>query len=117
MEDHSLQLAHTIIAVLDEKKGEDILLLDLSELNTFTDGFVICTALSERTLKALSGEVREKVKEQLSKAPYNSEGDAESGWVLLDYGDIVVHLFTATIRDYYRLEEFWSEGQILLRMS
>ncbi len=102
---------------LDEKKGSDILLLDLSGVCSFADLFVICTGASERTLKALSGEVQRRVNSHHKHKPYQIEGDPSSGWVLLDYGGVILHLFSDALRKYYALEELWGEGKVLLRIA
>lgn len=115
--DDPIQLGHAIIAVLDERKGEDILLLDLRPAGSFTDAFVICTGGSERTLRALADEVERRLQIELGRRPMHLEGDAASGWVLLDYGQVIVHLFSPRLRSYYRLEELWKEGKVLLRMA
>ncbi len=112
----ALDLAHAIIKILEEKKGEDILLLALEEVCSFTDYFVICSGASERTLRSLSEEVRRSLKRQHNTSAFGIEGEASSGWVLIDYGGVILHLFSPPIRDYYRLEELWKDGQVLLRM-
>lgn len=114
--DEGLRLARTIVDLLEAKKGEDILLLDLIGVCGFTDYFVLCTGSSERTLQALADEVMEKVKKDHRIADSHREGGATDGWILLDYGSVVVHLFSTELRRYYRLEELWRAGQILLRM-
>lgn len=116
MNEDPLELAHTIVDTLDEKKGEDILLLDLREVCSFTDYFVISTGGSERTLKALSGEIQRKVKRAYGARPFQVEGDAKTGWILIDYGDVILHLFSPMLRAFYRLEDLWREGQVLLHM-
>lgn len=117
MTEKALTLSHTIVNTLEEKKGEDILLLDLRGVCSFTDYFVICTGGSERTLRALAEEVRLQLKSQHSTTSRSVEGDASSGWVLIDYGDVILHLFSPALRDYYRLEDLWRDGQILLHMQ
>lgn len=114
--DEGLRLARTIVDLLEAKKGEDILLLDLSGVGAFTDYFVLCTGSSERTLQALADEVSEKVKKNHRVPDSHREGGAADGWILLDYGAVVVHLFSPELRRYYRLEDLWRAGQVLLRM-
>lgn len=114
--DEGLRLARTIVDLLEAKKGEDILLLDLIGVCSFTDYFVLCTGSSERTLQALADEVSEKVKKDHRIPDTHREGGAADGWILLDYGSVVVHLFSADLRRYYRLEELWRAGQVLVRM-
>jgi ribosome-associated protein len=115
--DDPIQLARAVVEVLDERKGEDILLLDLRVAGAFTDAFVICTGGSERTLRALADELERQLRSHLSRSPLHVEGDAQSGWVLLDYGPVVVHLFSPRLRSYYRLEDLWKEGKVLLRIT
>lgn len=112
----AFERAHFIVDTLDEKKGEDILLMEIREICSFTDYFVICSAPSERTLKALSDEVKDKMKKRYASLPYNMEGEPKDGWVLTDYGDIVLHLFSPEIRSYYDLEGLWSDGRVLLHL-
>lgn len=113
----ALTLSHSIVSILEEKKGENILLLDLVGVCSFTDYFVICTGGSKRTLKALAEEVNLRTKDSQSIISRNVEGDASSGWVLIDYGDVILHLFSTALRDYYRLEDLWREGKILLHIQ
>jgi ribosome-associated protein len=117
MGENGLDLARAIVGTLEEKKGEDILLLDLARVCSFTDYFVICTGGSERTLQALADEVVRQMKREHSLQARTVEGDAASGWVLIDYGDVVLHLFSPALRDYYRLEDLWRTGQVLLHLQ
>jgi ribosome-associated protein len=116
MASESLTKAHYIIDTLDEKKGEDILLLEIAEVCSFTDYFVICSASSERTLRALSDEVKVKMKERYASLPLSTEGEPSDGWLLADYGDVVLHLFSPDTRNYYDLEGLWSDGAVLLHL-
>jgi len=104
------------VTILEDKKGEDILLLDIREISDFADQFVICSGTSDRMLKALADEVVEKLKERYNLRG-RVEGTPEDGWILLDYGDVIVHLFSPDRRDYYRLEDLWSKGKVLLRLQ
>jgi ribosome-associated protein len=110
------QLARDIADTLEEKKGENILVLDLTEVCSFTDFFVLCSTNNERTLRALSEAVRTQTKAGHSMLPHHTEGDPSSGWILLDYGDVILHLFLTTTRNYYRLEDLWRNGKVLLHM-
>lgn len=84
-------------------------MLDLRKLNTIADYFVICSAESDRQLKAILDAIDETIASELDRHP-RTEGATDSGWVLLDYGDVVVHIFSAALRDYYRLERLWSKA-------
>jgi ribosome-associated protein len=106
-----------VVDIVEEKLGEDILLLDIRELSLFADFFVICNGTSERQLKALVEGVRETVKNELDILPHHIEGEPASGWVLLDFIDVIVHIFTPELRAYYDLEGLWHEGKVLLRMQ
>ena len=101
---------------LEDKKGEDIVLLDLKELGIFTDYFVLCTGTSDRMLNALADGVVEDVHKK-NRRKGRKEGLARDGWLVVDYGEVVVHLFSPDQRDYYSLEELWDEGKVLLRLQ
>jgi ribosome-associated protein len=82
------------------------------------DFFVICNGNSDRQLKALADHVRVEVKEKYGKLPHSVEGEADTGWVLMDYGDIIVHLFLERQRNYYDLEGLWrKEANVLLSIQ
>ncbi|NLN69542.1 MAG: ribosome silencing factor [Chloroflexi bacterium] len=100
---------------LESKKGEDILVLDIKEVASFTDYFVIVSGSSSRMLQSLSSGLVRQVKTQFHKTA-QPQGRSDTGWIALDYGDVVVHLFSPQQRDYYRLEELWSEGNVVLRL-
>ena len=101
---------------LEEKKDEDILLLDLQNIASFTDYFVLCTGTSDRMLDALAEATLESVRRQHRKRGIR-EGEARDGWVVVDYGDVVVHLFSPEQRRYYDLEELWNDGRVLLKVQ
>ncbi len=111
-----MDLARGIVDALEEKKGEDILLLDIEKISSFTSYFVICSGTSARMLDALADAVNEKTRTRLTKKG-RVEGSSDGGWMVLDFGSIVVHLFSPDVRDYYRLEELWGEGKVLLRLQ
>ncbi len=111
-----LELAHTLIEALEEKKGEDILLLDLQKVAMFTDYFILCSGTSDRMLDALAEGVEEKAREKYA-IKGRKEGQSASGWLVIDFGQVIVHLFAPKVRDYYKLEELWHEGKVLLRLQ
>lgn len=111
-----MELAHTIVNALEDKKGEDIILLDIKGIVSFTDYFILCTATSNRMLNALTDGVIEKTRVEHGKKG-RIVGTADSGWMIIDYGDIVVHIFDADLRRYYKMEELWDEGKVLLRLQ
>ncbi len=101
---------------LEEHKGEDILLLDVRSLAPFTDYFVICSGNTDRLLDALADSAREAARKQYHVGA-RTEGTPQSGWILLDFGDVVVHLFSPDLRDYYRLEDLWADGKVVLHLQ
>jgi ribosome-associated protein len=113
----SLELARYIVDVVEDKKAEDIVLLDLRPDAIIADFFVVCNGNSERQLRALADNVRESVKEQYGKLPFSIEGATESGWILMDYGDIVVHVFLEEKRNYYDLEGLWRSAHVLVSIQ
>lgn len=112
-----IELARHIVQLVEEKKGENVLLLDISELDTFTDYFVFCSGSSDRQLEALQETVLVSVKKNFQAIPWSKEGNGEAEWILLDYGDVVVHLFGPEKRAFYDLEGLWKEGKILLHIQ
>jgi len=112
----ALEISRTIVNVLEEKKGEDIVLLDIQGLATFADYFVICSGTSDRMLQALAEAAVEQVRNHYHLKA-RVEGEARDGWVLVDFGDIILHLFSPDRRNYYKLEELWSAGKVLLRLQ
>lgn len=102
--------------VIEEKKGENIVLLDIQGLASFADYFVICSGSSDRMLQALADAAVEKVHKQYQLA-VRIEGVPQEGWVLVDFGDVILHLFSPERRDYYRLEELWAQGKVLVRLQ
>ena len=100
----------------EDKKAADIVLLDLGELTTLADAFVICSGGSERQLSAIADGIVEGLKDERVK-PIGREGTSESHWVLVDYGSVIVHVFTPPERDYYQLEKHWSGAKVILRVQ
>jgi ribosome-associated protein len=111
----SLALARQMTDWAAEAKAEDIILLDVRRATYLADYFVICTANSERQLAALV----ERIRDQVSAAgiePATVEGTAESGWVLIDYGDVIFHAFSAQLREFYHLERVWADATTVVRV-
>ncbi len=100
-----------------DKKAEDIILLDIRDQTLITDYFIICSGTSERQLKALVENVTEELKKKHGISARYVEGDTNTGWVLIDYSDIIIHIFTPEVRDHYDLEGFWHEAAVLLKMQ
>jgi len=90
--------------------------MDLQNVADFTDYFVICTGTSDRMLDALADGVVDTVRET-HRVKGRSEGQPSAGWVVVDFGSVIVHLFAPEMRDFYKLEELWKEGKVLLRLQ
>jgi ribosome-associated protein len=90
--------------------------MDLQKVANFTDYFVVCTGTSDRMLNGLADGVMEKIRETY-KLKGRSEGQSAVGWVVVDFGSVIVHLFAPETRDFYKLEELWKEGKVLLRLQ
>jgi ribosome-associated protein len=103
----SLQRALAAARTADDNRGRDIVLLDMRELTPIFDYFVIATGASRRQLHAISDEIDRVLQTEHNDRRLGVEGYSESRWVLLDYGDVVVHLFDQETRDYYDLEQLW----------
>jgi len=101
---------------LEKKKGENILLMEIKDIAIFAEYFVICSGTSVRMLQALADDVIKKVRKEYHLRG-RVEGKPQDGWVLVDFGDVILHLFSIERRDYYRLEELWSEGKVLLHLQ
>lgn len=111
-----LDLARRIVELAEDKKAADIVLLDLGELTTLADAFVICSGGSERQIGAIADGIVEALRDEGIK-PIGREGTPESHWVLLDYGSVIVHVFTPPEREYYELERHWSGAKTVLRVQ
>ena len=92
-------------------------MLDIRRVSLLADYFVICSGDSERQVRAIVGEILEKVKMEARIVPLNVEGGPSSGWVLVDYGSVIVHIFAPSLREYYSLEKLWSEATMVVRVQ
>jgi len=106
--DPELQLA---IRSADEKKAVDMLALDLREIASFTEFFFIASGTNQRQVQAIADEINEQLKKQLRRRPVRVEGYGTAEWVLLDYGDFVIHLFNKDAREFYDLERLWRDSR------
>ena len=108
---NSKQLANKIAELMYNKKAFDVTMLDISKLTTMTDYFVVCSADSDTQVKAISDEVDKKLRDEGIKC-WHTEGYKSLSWVLLDYVDVVVHIFKKDAREYYNLEKLWGDAVI-----
>lgn len=106
----ALQLAVAAAQTAEENRGQDIVVLDVRNLTCMFDYFVIATGSSRRQLHAMSEEIDHKLEDDLNDERMGIEGYAESRWILLDYGTVVIHLFEREARDFFAIEEMWAEA-------
>lgn len=114
----SQTLARQIVDIVEDKQASDIVLLDVSEQTSIATYFVIATIDNERQAKAIEDDLFEKLRVAQNIRPLNMQGVEvnSGGWSLLDYGDVIVHLFSTEKRDYYNLEELWSKANVVLKV-
>ncbi len=110
-------LARRIVDIASDKQAVDVVMLDLHEVSLIADYFVICSGTSERQIKAISDDILETLAREERQKPRHVEGVPDSGWVLLDYGGVVAHIFSPEMRDFYRLEKIWSMAVPVLRIA
>jgi ribosome-associated protein len=104
-----IEQARRIAGLAQEKLAEDVVILDMRPASSYTDFFVICTGRNARQTKAIWDEVHERLKNEGRILPQRVEGASEGSWIVGDYLDTVLHIFTPEARDYYRLEELWGD--------
>ena len=109
------ELAHRIVEIASDKKGNDIVLLRTAELTTMADFFVIMSGRSDRQVQALAGAIVDELRDDGIKA-LGTEGRQSARWVLLDYGAVIVHVFAPEERDFYGLERLWSAATQVVRV-
>lgn len=114
---NSTDLARSIVELVEDKQASDITLLDLRQVSVLADYFVICTSDSDRQTRAIVEAVAVELKRQGLRPLHPPEGDAGSGWTLLDYADVVVHVFAQATRDFYQLEQLWQDAQVVLKIQ
>jgi len=108
----SEELAEQIVAGAQERKGKDIILLDLRKINNaVTDFFVICHGDSNTHVTAIAESIEEEVRKHINDKPWHTEGQENAEWILLDYVNVVAHVFQKDIREFYSLEELWADAK------
>lgn len=106
----SEEIARRVATIADAKQAADIVVFDMRGMVAYTDFLVLCTARNQRQAKAIHDEVRETMKRDEGLAPDHVEGEREAEWILVDYLDAILHVFSPEARDYYRLETLWGEA-------
>ena len=112
----SIEVARQAVEAASDKQADNIVMLDTRQVCSFADYFVICSGDSARQIEAIRQEIRAKLKHE-GVTPSHIEGTADSGWILLDMGEVVVHIFSPTQRDYYRLDDLWHEATSVVRIQ
>lgn len=110
------QLARAAVDAASDKKASDVLLLDIREVTTFADYFVICSGSNRRQLQAIADAVDEQLSNQGANLLHR-EGDAETGWVLMDFGDVIIHILGPKEREYYDLERLWNGAKTVVYLQ
>lgn len=104
-----------IISAIQDKKGHDITILDMSKVDGApTESFIICTGKSTTQVSSIADNVREEVQKLTGEKPVNYDGYRNSQWIVIDYGDTMIHVFLPEIRQFYRLEELWSDAETFI---
>jgi len=111
-----LEIARRAVELASDKQAEDVVLLDMRQACSFTDYIVICSGDSDRQLDAIHHEILDSLKRELA-LPYRSEGDSDSGWILMDYLGSVVHIFSKEMRRFYDLESVYEKAVRLLTIQ
>jgi ribosome-associated protein len=107
----SSQLAMMIAEAADDRKGVDIVLLKVSEVSYLAEYFVVVSGLSSNQVRAIARSIEQKTEEDLNRLPLRTEGKGDGSWIVLDYGDVIAHVFMPQERDFYALEAFWGHAE------
>ena len=112
----AIDIARKAVEAASNKQAEDIVLLDAREICSFSDYFVICSGESERQIRAIYDEIEHELKKE-AVLPHHREGTVDSGWLLLDFGDVIVHIFSPFERDYYQLDKLWKQATAVISIQ
>ena len=112
----AIEIARKAVEIASDKQALDIVLLDVREIVSFADYFVVCSGESERQIGTIYDEILHSLKKE-EVVPRHREGTVASGWLLLDYGAVVVHIFAPAERQYYQLDDLWSQAKMVIRIQ
>lgn len=104
------KIVKKICEVIEDKKGDDLVILDVSQISSFADFFVVCHGFNERQNQAICDGIRERLKTEEEVSPSHVEGYSAGDWILMDYFGCIVHIFSPESRDFYKLERLWNDG-------
>ena len=111
-----IEVARKAVEAASDKQASDIVLLDVDRICSFASYFVICSGESARQITAIHEAIEDALKEEGIR-PHHREGDLDSGWLLIDFGDVIVHIFAPAEREYYQLDELWSQAVPVVRIQ
>jgi len=111
-----IDIARRAVEIASEKQASNIVLLDVRDICTFSDYFVICSGDNERQIRTIYEDIEQSLKKE-NEITHHNEGTIDSGWLLLDYGDVIVHIFSEEEREYYRLDELWQDARPVIRIQ
>ena len=111
-----INIARRAVEIASEKQASNIVLLDVRDICSFCDYFVICSGDNERQIRTIYEDIEQSLKRE-SEITHHNEGTIDSGWILLDYGDVIVHIFSNDEREYYRLDELWRDARPVIRIQ
>jgi ribosome-associated protein len=112
-DDEAKQLAYAIAAAAEERKAADITILEVSDVSYLADYFVLATGFSSVQVRAITRSIQDALETDHNREPIRVEGQTEGNWILLDYGEVIVHVFMPEAREYYNLEAFWGHAKRL----
>ena len=106
-------LEDTIVEAIQDRKGQKIIDLDLRRLETApAQAFIVCQGKSTSQVEAIADNIREEVRKKLDRKPYNYDGYRNAQWIILDYGEVMVHVFLPEVREFYNIEDLWSDSTV-----
>ncbi len=107
----SKELAKIAVAAIEDKKGENVRVIDISEVSVIADYFIIANGTNKSQIQAIADNVEEQLYRQANAHPINIEGYREAGWILLDFEEVIIHIFSEENREFYNLERLWRDGK------
>ena len=110
---NTVEAVKTVCEAIEEKKGTEIVILEISKISSFADYFIICNGFNQRQNQAICDAIRESLKRKDHSVPGHVEGYRDADWILLDYLDYVVHIFSPEAREFYKLERLWNDGELV----